>query len=156
MRAACFGSMMFGMMVIYLSQVRSVLVLAAVSILVFGVVLAWQKEFAKVGTLATIGMIVVLGSLALAIAVGGESVTSRLETLVEDRASEVYYANRGRFLEETVDELLPRYPFGAGMGRWGMMNMYFGDNTNIDRSNIWVEIQWTGWLLDGSFLDKFG
>jgi hypothetical protein len=30
-----------------------------------------------------------------------------------------------------------------------MMNGYFGDNSNPFTKSIWVEIQWTGWLLDG-------
>jgi hypothetical protein len=44
---------------------------------------------------------------------------------------------------------LPKYPWGAGLGRWGMMNAYFGKNGNPLTDQIWVEIQWTGWLLDG-------
>ena len=30
-----------------------------------------------------------------------------------------------------------------------MTNYYFGDNRDPERTQIWVEIQWTGWLLDG-------
>jgi hypothetical protein len=30
-----------------------------------------------------------------------------------------------------------------------MMNAYFGDNTDPARGEIWAEIQWTAWLLDG-------
>jgi hypothetical protein len=52
-------------------------------------------------------------------------------------------------LQHTINNLLPQYPLGAGLGRWGMMNNYFGDNTYLDSQPIWVEIQWTGWLLDG-------
>ena len=61
----------------------------------------------------------------------------------------MYRNSRGFFLEQTVKELLPQYPFGAGLGRWGMMNQYFGENSNPQTESIWVEIQWTGWLLDG-------
>jgi len=76
-------------------------------------------------------------------------VTKRLATLVEEPAGKVYYTNRGHFLEETINDFLPQYPFGAGLGRWGMMNQYFGDASLTRASTIWVEIQWTGWLLDG-------
>lgn len=149
MRVAAVGSMGAGMMVIYLSQMRSVLVIAGVCALVFVAILAWRRELAKVGTIVVVLGGVALGGLVLAVSLGGSAVTDRLATLVADDAGEVYYNNRGSFLEYTWDELLPRYPFGAGLGRHGMMNRYFGDNSDPDRSSIWVEVQWTGWLLDG-------
>jgi hypothetical protein len=68
---------------------------------------------------------------------------------VEQDATEVYYSNRGIFLAHTVNDLLPEFPVGAGLARWGMMRGYFGDETNPSSPRIWVEIQWTGWLLDG-------
>jgi hypothetical protein len=142
-------SMAAGMMVIYLSQVRSVLLLAILSILVFAGVLASRGQIRKLTVLATVISVVFVASFVAAVAIGGESVTSRLSTLIEEPATEVYQWNRGRFLEHTVDELLPQYPLGAGLGRWGMMNVYFGDNSNPDRTSIWAEIMWTGWLLDG-------
>lgn len=149
LRVACLVSMVLGMGTIYLSQVRSILLMAIISVIAFAAVLASRGHVARLGLLATVTAGVIVGSFALAVAVGGESVTSRLATLVAENPTQVYHSNRGRFLEETVDELLPRYPIGAGMGRWGMMNSYFGDNSDPDRQSIWVEIQWTGWLLDG-------
>ncbi len=68
---------------------------------------------------------------------------------VQDRPGKVYYRNRGLFLEHTVQDLLPQYPLGAGLGRWGMMNLYFGDNSDPERACLWAELQWTGWVLDG-------
>jgi hypothetical protein len=41
-----------------------------------------------------------------------------------------------------------QYPFGAGQGRWGMMNYYFGTPDPA----IWSEIMWTSWLYDGGIL----
>lgn len=152
LKAACVGSMTLGMMVLYLAQIRSALAVTAVCVLAFAAILAWRRNLAKLGVLAVVLGSIVVGSLALAVSVGGEAVTSRLSTLVEGRATDVYYTNRGHFLEETIDELLPRYPFGAGLGRHGMMNNYFGNNTDPERSAIWVEIQWTAWLLDGGVL----
>lgn len=148
-RIASVGSMMLGMVVIYLSQVRTSLVVAAIVILILGAVLALRREVARLAVLSAVVALIVLGGFAWAVALGGESVTSRLATFTADDPSEVYQSNRGQFLEHTIDELLPRYPFGAGLGRWGMMNSYFGDNSDPERAQIWVEIQWTGWLLDG-------
>jgi hypothetical protein len=53
--------------------------------------------------------------------------------------------------------LSPKYPFGAGIGRWGMMHVYFGDNDRTGpNKGLWAEIQWTGWVLDGGFPLIFG
>jgi hypothetical protein len=127
LKLACVTSMMLGMTSIYLSQVRSVLVLVTVATLAFAVMLVWRGRLARLGVLATSGAAVIVGSFTLAVALGGESVTSRFNTLFEGSAAEVYQSNRGRFLTQTIDKLLPRYPLGAGMGRWGMANTYFGD-----------------------------
>ena len=48
--------------------------------------------------------------------------------------------------------LLPEYPFGAGLGRWGMMNRYFGDPYNRASPPIWAEIQWPAWIVDGGIV----
>jgi hypothetical protein len=45
-----------------------------------------------------------------------------------------------------------RYPAGAGLGRYGMMNVYFGTATNRDSPPLWVEIQPTAWVFDGGVL----
>ncbi|HKY05505.1 MAG TPA: hypothetical protein VJQ56_11475, partial [Blastocatellia bacterium] len=100
------------------------------------------------GLLVVVVTVVVIGGFSWAVSLGGQSVKSRLSSLVEYRPSEVYYRSRGVFLEQTINELLPQYPFGAGLGRWGMMSSYFGSQDSTVES-IYVEIQWTGWLLDG-------
>ena len=48
-----------------------------------------------------------------------------------------------------MSELLYEFPFGAGLGRWGMMQVYFGNGVLWQAPPIHVEIQLTGWLLDG-------
>jgi hypothetical protein len=64
----------------------------------------------------------VVATFTWAVAIGGESTLERLSSLVSDRADAVYQQNRGHFLEDTINVLLPQYPLGAGLGRWGMMN----------------------------------
>ena len=53
----------------------------------------------------------------------------------------------GHFLEQTLVEYLPTYPLGAGLGRWGMMNYYFSENSTAQP--LYAEIQLTGWVFDG-------
>ena len=84
-----------------------------------------------------------------AVAVGGGSIIERFGTLAPADAGTVYHQNRGHFIEASIEDLLPQYPLGAGLGRWGMMNHYFGDNSNPNTSMIWAEEQFTAWLVDG-------
>ncbi len=53
------------------------------------------------------------------------------------------------FLQDTFSIFMAKYPFGAGLGRWGMMNIYFGTQTNPDSKPLYSEIQWSSWLFDG-------
>jgi hypothetical protein len=77
-------------------------------------------------------------------------VSDRFATLTNGSPGEVYEQNRGGFVRQTIDELLPQYPFGAGLGRWGMARTYTSSFIqDTDPPAIWAEIQITGWLLDG-------
>ncbi len=55
-------------------------------------------------------------------------------------------------LADTFENLLVEYPMGAGLGRWGMMRSYFGDESNLDSPLIWAEIQFAAWALDGGLI----
>jgi len=148
-RSAAIGGIAIGMFCIYLSQVRSILIMTGICCCVLLAAIAYRGEIRRVLFTGGIFTSIVLLSFGWAVAVGGESVTGRLSTLIETDAGEVYYKNRGRFLETTVNRHLPEYPLGAGLGRWGMMNRYLGTQNDPDSKPIWVEIMWTGWLLDG-------
>jgi len=148
-RYACLGSIAIGLSCLYLAQVRVWIVITAICVLAFAGFLIWQKRTARmVGLGIILGVLIVL-SFTYAVSVGGKGVSNRMQTLVQTAPNTVYYKNRGIFLEDTINVLLPQYPLGAGLGRWGMMNFYFGDNSDPQREPIYVEIQWTGWLLDG-------
>jgi hypothetical protein len=142
-------SMPVALFCLYLSQMRSILVMTGVCAVAFIGLLALRGEVRRVAGLGAALVAVVLVSFAWAAWVGGETVTKRLSTLVDDKPGEVYYSNRGHFLDDTIHVLLPKYPLGAGLGRWGMMYYYFADKTDAARGEVWAEIQWTGWLLDG-------
>ncbi len=143
------SSSFVGFFCIYLSQVRSMLINTCFCVLTLLVILLLSRNFKRVFALMGIIQPLILGTFAWAIAVGGKSTSDRTLSLFEGSADNVYQQNRGHFLQSTINELLPQYPFGAGLGRWGMVNSYFGENDNPLTSSIWVEIQWTGWLLDG-------
>ena len=158
------GSMVSGLAAIGLSQVRSMLVMAAFGFIIFlGLLFALKMKLAQrprrfanqrrhiklTFLVAVLAAVVVIGS-ALALSLARKSVGDRIASLfVGQSASAVYYSNRGHFLTYTLDIYLPEYPLGAGLGRWGMTYQYFGDHLNLASPPQWVEIQWTGWLLDG-------
>jgi hypothetical protein len=94
----------------------------------------------------------VVASFTWAVAVGGESVVERFQSILDVGVVQSYQENRGLFLSYTLQELLYEYPFGAGIGRWGMMSAYFGEPENWQFPALWAEIQLTGWLYDGGLL----
>jgi hypothetical protein len=148
LRIACAAGMCSGFFVIYLSQVRSILVMAIISLIVFAIILWRRRDLRRLGHYLLLIGIVLLASTAWALVIGGEATLARLRTLVEHDPATVYYYNRGHYLHHTWDVLVPRYPLGAGLGRWGMIHHYFGESAR-GREPLWAEIQTTAWLYDG-------
>ncbi len=143
------GSAALGLFCIYLSQIRSIFVVAAISMVFLAAVLMRTGQIARLTMMVSSVTALFAATFSWAIAIGGKSTLQRLSSLFTSSPNEVYQQNRGRFLQDTLENLLPQYPLGAGLGRWGMINNYFGDNTDLVSQPLWVEIQWTGWLLDG-------
>jgi hypothetical protein len=161
-RTLAIGTMVVGLAAIFLSHVRASLVTLIISIAMLTVVLsirrarvrathrAWRRQEAGALTrlLVVLGVVAFFG-FAWAIAVGGSDTAKRFSTLTASDPGTVYGQNRGHFLEYSIEELLPQYPLGAGLGRTGMMNAYFGDNSDPNTMSIWAEEQFTTWLVDG-------
>ncbi len=139
------AGMVIGMTCIYLSQVRAVLVMLGICFLVLTALLAFSGRLPRLIWLLVIGGLVGLVGFELAFDLGGSTVTNRLASLVEHDPTTVYRVNRGRMLEDAFETHLPQYPLGAGLGHWGMMNVYFGSGEH----EIGAELQFVGWLLDG-------
>jgi hypothetical protein len=138
-----------GVFCILMSQVRSVLVMCGVCVIAYSFIMSRRGEFGRlIGVLTTLGVAVTLAVVA-AVAVGGETVTSRLQTLIAEDPATVYMTNRGLFMEYTLKYVIWEHPLGAGLGRWGMMNYYFGNPADPSSETLWAEIMWTGWVYDG-------
>jgi hypothetical protein len=145
--AAAAASMALGMTALYLSQVRAVLVMTGITLAVLVAILVRRRDVARLGTLAIVGSLVFGGGYVAALSLAGPSVARRVASLTTARPGAVYYNERGHFLADAFNRLLPEAPFGRGLGHWGMMASYFG---GADSSrNVWVEIQWAGWIVDG-------
>jgi hypothetical protein len=140
-----------GFAAIYLSQVRISLVVAVLMLAVYAAVLFRQGRAARSSQFGLLALGVLALSFSLALTVGGASVAERFKSLFADDPLAVYQQARGAQLRYTFAELLYQYPFGAGLGRWGMAAGYFG-SSDPNIPPIWAEIQFTGWMIDGGVL----
>ncbi len=94
-----------------------------------------------------------MGALIYAEMWGGKSTIDRFATLLAGDPLTVYQKSaRLGMVTNAFDTLLVDYPLGAGLGRWGMMRVYFGDESNGDSPMIWSEVQFSSWVLDGGIV----
>lgn len=148
-RAVCVAGATVGMTTLLLTQVRSLSLVAAASVAVFALMRLRQGRTVEGVVSASVGTVLIGGAFVWAVAVGGETVSARFTGLMNDGVFRTFQEQRGSFLTYTLSELLYEFPLGAGLGRWGMMQVYFGDAALWQAPPIHVEIQPTGWLLDG-------
>jgi len=141
-----------GFTVVFLTMVRTSLVVACGALLAYIGLLVLQKQKQKALLLFAVGVVAILVSFSFALALGGQSIEERVDTLFEDDPMTVYYSNRGAQIEYGFTTLLTQYPAGAGLGRWGMMRAYFGDESNLESPPIWAELQPNAWILDGGLM----
>jgi hypothetical protein len=139
-----------GTAAIYLSQVRTSVLILAGTLLIYLLLLLAQRESVRAIMLTACGAAVLALGWLLAAQVGGAGMLDRFFTLWEDDPATLYYnAGRAGQLQDAFRLQLKRYPLGAGLGRWGMMRVYFGDERNWRSPPIWAELQLPAWLFDG-------
>jgi hypothetical protein len=147
MMALSLASIGLGVACLYLSQIRALVVMTGISLVAVVGILLWRKDVRRLSTLVIgLGVMVVAGYFG-ARNMAGADVAVRMGALVRNRPGQVYYENRGRFLEDAIYKTLPNAPFGEGLGHWGMTATYFGSGKPT--KDVWVEIQWAGWIVDG-------
>ena len=115
---------MSGITAIYLSQVRTALVLLVGMLALYMVTLVAQGRRASATRFSAMLGIVLVGGLSVAIVLGGTEILSRVTTLFEADPFELYYASRGGQIVYAFDDVADA-PFGSGLGRWGMTALYF-------------------------------
>ena len=148
-RAVCLGSAAMGIAVLYLAQVRSLALMTLLGMLVLAMLAMRNRRIWSRSWIAGAGALLVAGSFFWAVSVGGEHVRDRFLNLSDQGVMSTYESSRGFFWKYTFGDVLTEHPFGAGLGRWGMMESYFADRTRSDAPTLWAEIQLTGWLYDG-------
>jgi hypothetical protein len=152
-KAMAFILALAGMAAIYLSHVRSTFIVVAGMVLAGGCVLMFiQRERFKATALLGLYGLLLFVAFTFAVGLGGPSVSERFASLLEDDPFELYYKSRGEQLEEGFSIVLVQYPLGAGLGRWGMVNVHFGDAYNRQSPPLWAEVQPNAWIIDGGFV----
>ncbi len=149
-RALSLGIAGAGLAAIYLSQVRVSLVTAVAMMAAYTFIAMRQGRTARGSQFGILAAGVVIAALSLAVALGGASISERVNSLFVGDPFSVYQQARGTQLTFTFFDLLFQYPLGAGLARWGMAASYFG--TNPSSPAIWAEIQFTGWMIDGGIV----
>jgi hypothetical protein len=147
-----FASAAVGITVVYLTQIRSMILMIMGCMLAMALIKLRQGRVLQSGWIAASAAILVVGSFIWAGSVGGEVLEERYRGIVDSGLLRTYQENRGFFLTHTVFELPFEYPFGAGLGRWGMMSAYFAEPENWRNPALYAELQMTGWLYDGGVL----
>ena len=150
-RLAAIGAAFAGIAAIYLSQVRVSLIVAVLMFVAYAAVLSLQQRKARATVFAGAAAAIVVATFVFALTLGGQSIAERTFTLFAQDPLTLYAGSRGGQLTYTFGELLQKYPMGAGLGRWGMIAVYFASAAPPDAQPLWVEIQVAGWAIDGGF-----
>lgn len=152
-RAIALASASLGFAAVFMSHVRSSLLVACGAILVYIGLLVMQRQVRKAALMSIVGVLLVTGSFLWAVALGGEAVDDRFTTLFESDPVSVYNeTGRGGQIQYAFETEIFDYPAGAGLGRWGMMRYYFGDPSNPNSPPLWAELQPNAWILDGGIV----
>lgn len=149
-RAAGMGIAVIGLTVLFYCQVRSMTITLVLGLALWGVLLALRGEMRKLATLGVLAAVLALAAIGWVVRGGGSKAMDRFLALFEERATTVYYRNRGASVEHALTEQLPKYPLGAGPGRVGMASFYFGNPlTPQERAPLYGETQIEYWVLNG-------
>jgi hypothetical protein len=139
-----------GIVVIFLSHIRSALVVLVGCAVVFSLTMIMQGRLKTVLALAVCVTACGICSLFYAEFYGGRSTMDRFSTLLADDPMKVYEKSyRLGMVVSAFDTTLVEHPLGAGLGRWGMMRKYFGNEDNLESPEIFAEVQFVAWALDG-------
>jgi hypothetical protein len=148
-----FGMALAGMGIIFLSHIRSSLVVVVGCAFIYSIIMVVQGRLRTVVILAFWAVFTGVCAFLYLDMYAGKSTFDRFSTLLADDPWKVYEKSRRLDLVTgAFDTLLVDYPIGAGLGRWGMMRKYFGNENNYDSPEIWAEVQFQAWVLDGGIV----
>jgi hypothetical protein len=145
LRMAAVAGMVAGLFCIFICQMRTNLIIVGIAGISLLCVLLYRRAYSSAGLFVGIaGGVIFVGTTA-AFSIGGQATVDRFLTLIASDPETVFYQNRGGFVEDVAHDATHDYPLGAGLGRWGMMNHYFG----AENDSLWAEMMWQSLLYDG-------
>ncbi|MHC5543998.1 hypothetical protein ACYOEI_37710, partial [Singulisphaera rosea] len=128
-------------------QVRFTLVMLAICVMALTGLLLMQRDVRKASLLTSLGGGLLVLAISWVAMSGGDVVTKRFMSLVEEDPGSVYKNSRGGFIQEAFEVVLWENPVGYGLGWWGMMYAIFGSPSQP--SPIWCEVMIPAWMYDG-------
>ena len=147
-RVVSLGLALAGMSALYLSHVRAAFVMTVGMMVAYFALMIFQNQKKRVFGFGVLSVGLVVVGLSVATTLGGDSIAVRFKTLLEGDPRDLYYQSRGIQVKSAMTELVDEYPFGAGLGRWGMLSFYFGESGPQSRG-LFAEVQPNAWMLDG-------
>lgn len=137
-----------GAAVIYLTQVRTSILMVIMSLMALVFAMFLQKRWKSILQIAISGLVVVLGGFAWAASEGGSAVKERFFTLIADNPANVLMgSSRAQMVNSSLTDLVWDLPLGGGLGRYGQVYVYFGNGNMNDL--LWCETQISAWIIDG-------
>jgi len=142
-----------GLLAISFSMVRAALAVELFCLAALVGLWILQRRIRQLVAFGGVAGFAALGVLTVVLASPARgAILERFGSLVRDDPSKLYQEHRGRFLTHTFETMLVEMPLGGGLGRWGMIHVYFGNPNSLSGSEqYWVEIQWSAWALDGGW-----
>jgi hypothetical protein len=145
-RILALGLSFAGMAAIYLSHVRSSFIVTLGTMSAYVVMLAIQKQKARMTGFLGLAAGMLIVALSFATVLGGDTVQERFMSVFESNPKDFYYETRGHQVESAYSIVAVEFPMGAGLGRWGMVANYF----SVPPSQLLgAEVQPVAWILDG-------
>ncbi len=114
LQAMTIASVAVGLAALYLTQVRSLFLMSIAALAVLAAVLFRRGQMKVAGRIAITAAVLVVGSFFWARTLGGEAVERRFVGIAREGALRSYQETRGGFIEQTVGELLDKYPSAPG------------------------------------------
>lgn len=151
LRLYCLATLFLGTAVIYMSMVRTALLVMCGMCVVLCLLNVLQGRVGKAVLVLAVAAGGCVAGLIYAVALGGDAVEARYSTIVDQNPASLYYNSRGAGVQQTFTTTIFEYPVGAGLARWGQMRSYFGDESNTNSPPLFAEIQFPCWILDGGF-----
>jgi hypothetical protein len=142
-RGVALACAFLGTAVIYLSLVRTALIIVVAGAATYTVLLTMRNRSGQAANFVLIVGTTLIGALTFAELFGGQTITDRFASLVKAPPTQLYYQNRGVQLESVISNEAFEYPLGVGLGSWGQAAASFGG------TRYFCELQMHGWILDG-------